>query len=535
MTSKNENWWQPDRFAAKIPYLKERARILSEVRRFFDGRGYLEVETPALQASPCMEPHIQAFRAGEMYLHTSPEFAMKKLLVAGLPKIYQLAKVFRHETPSRLHSPEFTLLEWYQTGMDYKAMMQETIDLIRAVAKGKILFDGKTCDPHQPWEVITVVDALKKYAGVDIAAHLGDLAHLKGAAGKIGVYISPHDDWENALLKIMMEKVEPHLGSPAPTIISDYPVSMAALSRPKPEDPRFAERFEVYICSIELSDAFGELTDAKVQRERFLHDVALRKKIYGDDYPVDEELLRALEFGLKPCSGNALGIERLIMLVTGAEHIDLVQAAPALPARRSGWTALHYAAAAEAEGVDVGKIVAELLQAGADPHQPDQNGDTAFNIAAPASPVAGRLMTNHWLAGRGTKGLNDRSGSHDSTLAQYIAKWSNDDEIEGQLKMAVAGGGMKIDTPNASGWTPLSAAAAMGRVKAVEVFAELYSRTARETRTTEAYTASYNGSPVTYPAGLDAAGIAKARLVQDKRLSGEMKKNLQQCIDILGS
>jgi lysyl-tRNA synthetase class 2 len=525
LTAENKDWWQPDRFAKKVPYLKERARIFAEVRKFFDGRGYLEVDTPALQASPCMEPHIQAFRVGEMYLHTSPEFAMKKLLVAGLPKIYQLARVFRDEQPSRLHSPEFTLLEWYQSGMDYRAMMQETIDLIRALAKGKI----KACDPHQPWEIITVVDALRKYADVDISVHLGDLMFMKAEAERIGVYISPHDDWENALLKIMMEKVEPNLGLAVPTIIYDYPVSMAALSRPKPEDPRFAERFEVYICGTELSNAFGELTDAKVQRERFLHDIALRKKIYGDDYPVDEEFLRALEFGLKPCSGNALGLDRLVMLITGAEHIDLVQAAPVMPRARKGWTALHYAAAAEAEGADVADVVAMLLEAGADLHQTDENGDTAFNIAAPASPVAGRLMTNHWLAGRGSKGLNDRSGSHGSTLAQYIAKWSNDDEIEKQLGTQ----GLQIDIVNSSGWTPLSAAAAMGRVKAVEVFFRVYSPAARAVKTTEAYTANYNGSVVTYAKGLDVAGIARARLAQDKGLSAGMKKNLQRCIEIM--
>jgi lysyl-tRNA synthetase class 2 len=329
-------WWQPEHFAKKIPYLKERARIVDAVRNFFNKRGYLEVDTPALQHSPCMEPHIQAFRVGNKYLHTSPEFAMKKLLVAGLPKIYQLAKVFRDETKSRLHSPEFTMLEWYQAGMDYRAMMQETVELVRAVSKEKISFNGKTCDPQQPWEIITVVGALKKYAGVDIEGHLCDLAHIRTEAARVGVYVSPHDDWENALLKILMDKVEPHLGAPVPSILCDYPVSMAALSRPRPEDPRFAERFEVYICSIELANAFGELTDAKVQRERFLHDIVLRKKTYGDDYPVDEDFLKAIEYGLPPCSGNALGIDRLVMLLTGADNIDLVQAAQVTENKKQG-------------------------------------------------------------------------------------------------------------------------------------------------------------------------------------------------------
>jgi len=339
MTNQNSTpWWHPGLFAKKIPYLRARAEIFRAVREFFDARGYLEVETPALQKSPCMEAHIQAFktelvsadfqRRETMYLHTSPEFAMKKLLVAGLPKIYQLARVFRNAEGSRWHSPEFTMLEWYQAGMSYEEMMEETADLLRHVLKASARAGDKTSDAHLPWEKITVTDALKKYAGVDISGHLEDLAHLRAEAARIGVHVSEHDDWQNALLKILMEKVEPNLGSPAPTIIHDYPVSMAALSRPKPSDPRFAERFEVYVCGIELENAFGELTDAKIQRERFLREVALRKKTYGDDYPVDEDFLRALEHGLPPSSGNALGLERLVMLATGAEHVDLVQAAP---------------------------------------------------------------------------------------------------------------------------------------------------------------------------------------------------------------
>lgn len=331
-------WWHPDSFMRKVPYLQERARIFGEVRAFFDARGYLEVETPALQAAPCMEAHIQAFKTEiisadrrqrrELYLHTSPEFAMKKLLVAGLPKIYQLAKVFRNAEGSRWHSPEFAMLEWYQQGMDYKDMMEETADLVRHVLKKPVRVGERTCDAQAPWEKITVVEALKKYANVDISSNLEDLAHIQAEAKRIGVYVSPHDDWQNALLKILMDKVEPVLGNGAPAIIYDYPVSMAALSRPKPEDARFAERFEVYVCGIELANAFGELTDTKVQRERFLHDVALRKKVYGDDYPVDEDFLAALEHGLPPCSGNALGLDRLVMLATGAEDIGLVQACP---------------------------------------------------------------------------------------------------------------------------------------------------------------------------------------------------------------
>jgi lysyl-tRNA synthetase class 2 len=334
------SWWRPDRFEKKIPYLKARVEIIRSVRAFFNARGYLEVETPVLQAVPCMEAHIQAFkteiisadrtRRETMYMHTSPEFAMKKLLVAGLPKIYQFARVFRNAEGSVWHSPEFTMLEWYQAGMSYEQMMEEASALVRHVAKVPLRANGKSCDAYEPWEKITVVDALKKYADVDISSHLNDLAHLRAEATRIGVHVSDHDDWENALLKIMMDKVEPRLGSPAPTIVCDYPVSMAALARAKPSDPRFAERFEVYACGVELSNGFGELTDAKIQRERFLHEVALRKETYGDDYPLDEDFIAALQHGLPQSSGNALGLDRLVMLATGAEHIDLVQASPVI-------------------------------------------------------------------------------------------------------------------------------------------------------------------------------------------------------------
>lgn len=322
-------WWKPEIFAKQKPYLQQRAKIISDIRKFFEANDYLEVETPALQISPCMEPHIQAFKTDylgkEMYLHTSPEFTMKKLLVAGLPKIYQLAKVFRKELQSSLHDPEFTMLEWYHVGIDYKQLMQETVDLVRTVTKDKIIYKNIECHVHSEWEIITLVEALQKYADVDISNSLEDLEHIKGEAKRIDVYISPDDDWQNAVLKIFMDKVEPNIGSPVPTIIYDYPISMAALARAKPDDARFAERFELYICGIELCNAFGELTDPKIQRERFLHDVALRKEIYNEEYPVDEDFLEAIEHGLPECSGIALGIDRLVMLLTGAERINLVK------------------------------------------------------------------------------------------------------------------------------------------------------------------------------------------------------------------
>lgn len=202
----------------------------------------------------------------------------------------------------------------------------------------------------------------------------------------------------------------------------------------------------------------------------------------------------------------------------------------------NGWTALHHAARDEAEGRDITGVVERLLNMGANPHQTDLKGDTPFNIAAPASPHTGRLMTNHWfaqaIAGKGPKGLNDPSGSHASTLAQYIAKWSADDEIEDQIKQGVAHG-MVIDRANASGWTPLTAAAAMGRDRAVAAFARHYSPAAVGLKTTEAYIADYRGQSVVYPAGITATEVASARLAQDKALSNDLRTGLSRCIEIL--
>lgn len=219
---------------------------------------------------------------------------------------------------------------------------------------------------------------------------------------------------------------------------------------------------------------------------------------------------------------------------------DWLAAAPAEvnAADDKGWTLLHYAAAAEASGKDVEDIVALLLQSGADPHQADMNGDTPFNIAAPSSPLVGRLMTLHWLSnaleGRGPKGLNDRSGSHGSTLAQYMAKWCRDDEIDSLLKSAVAAG-LKPDVPNAAGWTPITAAAAMGRAVIVEAFSAHYDYRSLLLRTTEEYAALYNGWRVVYAAGLTAAEVAYARMTQDAGLGPDLRAGLSRCVAFLVS
>lgn len=344
-----KQWWRPDHFAARRDRLERRGRILDAVRHFFSVRGYVEVDTPALQVSPGLEPHLQAFStevhdplAGRIvtrFLHTSPEYAMKKLIVAGMPRIWQLAHVFRNGERSATHHPEFSMLEWYRVGASYRELMEECTALVllcqQAAGSEALNWRGRTADARQEWQRITVADAFGRHCGIDLLATVPDPLwpdrdRLAAAAGVAGVAPHPGDDWEALFFRIFLDRIEPHLGLGAPTILYDYPVSMAALSRRRTDDPRLAERFEVYVCGLELANAFSELTDPVEQRARFLADQARKRELYGEVYPVDDDFLAALHHGLPPCAGIALGFDRLIMLATGAEDIEQVLWAPVL-------------------------------------------------------------------------------------------------------------------------------------------------------------------------------------------------------------
>ena len=341
-----QEWWRPDRFAARRGRLEQRGRILGAVRGFFAAHGYVEVGTPALQVSPGLEPHLRAFktplhdphdRAAQRYLHTSPEFAMKKLLVAGMPRIWQLAHVFRDGERSAIHHPEFTMLEWYRLGATYRDLMDECTALIRtcqdAADAQAFTWRGHTADALRPWQRLSVAEAFEEHCSIDLLATAPDplapdLERLAAAAAHLGIAPHPGDDWEALYFRIFLERIEPVLGRGAPTILYNYPLSMAALSRRNPADPRLAERFEVYVCGLELANAFGELTDAAEQRRRFIADQAKKQALYGETYPIDEDFLAALEHGLPECAGVALGFDRLVMLATGAEDIEDVLWAP---------------------------------------------------------------------------------------------------------------------------------------------------------------------------------------------------------------
>lgn len=315
---------------------------MKALRRYFDSEGFVEVDTPALQVCPVMDAHIHAFQTvydpvdksedKALYLHTSPEFDMKKLLTAGMERIYQICHVYRNGESTALHSPEFTLLEWYRAGSDYHDLMHDCENLIRDVSRNvevnRLCYKEKVCNPFSPFQRLSVAEAFREYAQIDLPDVLDDIDAFAEAAGSIGVRVCESDLWDDIFHAVMAEKIEPYLGQGTATILYDYPVSMAALSRKKPDDPRFAERFELYICGVEVANAFSELADAQEQRRRYDDEMRLKEKLYGVTYPPDEEFFKALEHGMPESAGIALGIDRLIMLLSGAEDIHDVLWAP---------------------------------------------------------------------------------------------------------------------------------------------------------------------------------------------------------------
>src|SRR5260370_4497145 len=340
-------WWRPDRLAERRDRLAVRGRMVGAVREFFAAAGYVEVDTPALQVSPGLEPHLKAFAtvlhdprdgsARPRYLHTSPEFAMKKLVAGGLSRIWQLAHAYRDGERSATHHPEFAMLEWYRAGASYRDLMDECEALLRvaqaAAGSADLRWQGKSADARLPWQRLTVAESFERHAGINLLATAPDpitpdAALLAAAAARIGIAPHPGDDWETLFFRIFLERIEPHLGIGTPTILYDYPLALAALSRPKPDDPRLAERFELYVCGLGLANAFGELTDPVQQRRRFTAEQARKQALYGETYPIDEDFLAALDHGLPECAGIALGFDRLVMLATGAEHIEDVLWAP---------------------------------------------------------------------------------------------------------------------------------------------------------------------------------------------------------------
>jgi len=298
--------------------LRDRARALSIVRSFFADRSFLEVETPSLVPSPGLDLHLDAVEATGGYLITSPEYQMKRLLVAGVPRQFQIAHVFRRGEIGDRHNPEFTMLEWYRAFAGIEQVMRDTEELVTELVcafsgDGRLPGEYAPITVEPPFPRLTVTEAFARFAGVAEAE----------------VFRLARDDSE-AFFRVLVERVEPELAAATtPVFLVDYPIDHASLARAKPNDPRVAERFELYLGGLELCNGFGELTDPKEQRERFLRDQRVRASAGKSVYPIDERFLAALAEGMPPSAGNALGIDRLVALCLGEQEIARVMAFPA--------------------------------------------------------------------------------------------------------------------------------------------------------------------------------------------------------------
>jgi lysyl-tRNA synthetase class 2 len=356
MSQATTPFWHPSRHADRRPALLARGRIKAAIRQWFEGEGFAEVETACLQVSPGNEAHLHAFatewqsEAGQrspLYLHTSPEFACKKLLAAGETRIFTFAPVFRNGERSRLHAPEFTMLEWYRADEPYTRLMDDCAAILRVAAKvtgrERWAFRGRTARPRETPERVSVDDLFRRHMGIrliedTLPGGIADRDALARDARRIGIRVADDDTWSDLFSRILVERIEPVLGADpdsAPVIVDAYPTHEAALARPSPADPRVAERFELYACGVELANAFGELVDPIEQRRRLEAEMDEKERIYGERYPIDDDFLDALAI-MPAASGCALGFDRLVMLATGSTEVDQVLWTPvADPGKRS--------------------------------------------------------------------------------------------------------------------------------------------------------------------------------------------------------
>lgn len=356
-----QNWQLIRDGKLKKDIFVQRARILDLIREWFKREGFLEVETPLMVKYPGMEPHLNLFSSEfisedkqyreKRYLHSSPEYSMKKLLGAGFEKIFQITKVFRNgelgnadfmgctggkagevnycvhplgENESR-HNPEFTMMEWYRGNSDYKAIMDDCENMIKFIVQG--LQEGVVTDSIRhlvegPWERLTIREAFQRYAGLNLD-ELRDEEALRAQVLRKGYELGVHYNWDDLFFLILLNEIEPHLGKEKPQFLIDYPASQAALARKKTDDPFYAERFELYINGLELCNAFGELIDPVEQRKRLEEEQQQRKEMGKDVYPLDEMFIEALKT-MPPSGGNAFGIDRLVMVLLGKKSIEEV-------------------------------------------------------------------------------------------------------------------------------------------------------------------------------------------------------------------
>jgi len=335
-------WWNRETHADRRPVLLARNRIVTAIRRWFEDQGFVEVDPAYLVISPGNETHLHAFETMALddalvprtrYLHTSPEFAMKKLLAAGEEKIFTLSRVWRNREGGPRHAVEFTMLEWYRADEGYETLMADCAALLRIAAEAadvtRFRHRDTTCDPFAAPRRTTLAAEFARH-GIDLLATLDgatpNAAALAAQLPNAGVAPGQGDSWSDLFSRVLTACVEPNLG-PGPVILDAYPAPEAALARRSATDPRVADRFELFACGVELANAFGELTDPTEQRARFTADMDLREQIYGTRYPLDEDLIAALA-QMPPASGCALGLDRLVMLATHAPRLGDVQWTP---------------------------------------------------------------------------------------------------------------------------------------------------------------------------------------------------------------
>jgi elongation factor P--(R)-beta-lysine ligase len=338
MAPRNPPLWAPNVHAERRPFLLARAAIMRELREFFAALEFIEVETAALQVSPGNETHVHAFktelvepgRRDRRFLRASPEFSCKKLLAAGERRIVEFARVFRNRERGPVHHPEFTMVEWYRAHGRYELLMDDCMAVIARAAETvgtrQLSFRDRIADPYAEPDRLTVIEAFAQFADMDLREFLTpqlDHRHFAIAASDIGVRISADDTWNDVFSRIMSEKIEPYLGSGRATILDEYPTAMSVLARPKANDPMVAERFEIFVCGVELANGFSELTDPVEQRRLLQHQMAEKDRIYHERYPIDDDFINALRI-LPPSCGVALGFDRLVMLASGAPDIEHV-------------------------------------------------------------------------------------------------------------------------------------------------------------------------------------------------------------------
>lgn len=340
--SEESPWYDRLRHEDRRGFLLARSRIFTQVRKWFAEQGFLEVDVPALCVSPGNEAHLHAFETvavrpngsrEQLYLHTSPEFTCKKLLAAGESRIFSLGHVFRNRERTATHTPEFTMLEWYRAREPYDRIIADCAALLTlcgdVTGRGVWQWRGRSCDLRSGVRRMSVAQAFQAFAGVDLLACIdpdGSPARERLAAAS-PVAFGPDDGWSDIFSRILVDKVEPHLGVGTVTVLDEYPACEAALARICKHDARVAERFEIYACGLELANGFGELTDPVEQRRRFELEMSVKQRVHGERYPLDEDLLAALAF-MPPASGVAVGFDRVVMLAAGAARLDQVQWAP---------------------------------------------------------------------------------------------------------------------------------------------------------------------------------------------------------------